>query len=96
VSFEAELPAVDEFAARIAKCLESWQHLVAERDGLEGYCNAFAGITLPSAASVGLHTAVDSNRSACSGASAGGSTGGMTWLGCGGSCGTGRDKGERA
>ena len=107
VSFEAQPPAVDEFAARIAKCLKSWQYLVAERDGLalgyaygsmhreraayrfsvevsayvdpahhrqgigrtlyrqlfddlaaKGYCNAFAGITLPNAASVGLHTAV--------------------------------------
>jgi len=107
VSFETVVPTVEEFAARIAKSLNGWQYLVAERDGravgyaygsmhreraayrfsaevsayvdpachrqgigrslylrlfddlaAKGYCNAFAGITLPNDASVGLHKAV--------------------------------------
>ena len=106
VSFETVAPSVEEFAARIAKCLNGWQYLVAERDGravgyayggvhreraayrfsvevsayidpachrqgigrplytrlfadlsAKGYCTAFAGITLPNDASVGMHTA---------------------------------------
>jgi phosphinothricin acetyltransferase len=107
VSFEAVVPGVEEFAARIAKSLSRWQYLVAERDGeiagyaygsvhreraayrysvevsayldprfhrqgigsalyrrlfddlsAMGYCTAFAGITLPNEASVGLHRSV--------------------------------------
>ena len=33
VSFEAEVPAVDAFAARITKALDGWAWLVAEEDG---------------------------------------------------------------
>src|SRR5258706_16036744 len=33
VSFETVVPAVDEFATRIAKALAGWQWLVAEIDG---------------------------------------------------------------
>jgi phosphinothricin acetyltransferase len=104
ISFETVVPAVDEFAARIAKSLAGWQYLIAERDGRavgyaygsahreraayrysvevsayidsahhrqgigralyrrlfddlagKGYCNAFAGITVPNDASVGMH-----------------------------------------
>ncbi len=33
VSFETVAPTVDEFAARIARCVAGWQWLVAERDG---------------------------------------------------------------
>ena len=107
VSFEAVVPPVEEFAARIAKSLKGWQWLVAERDGhcagyayggvhreraayrysaevsayihpryhrqgigralylrlfddlaARGFCNAYAGITLPNDASVGLHRSV--------------------------------------
>src|SRR5437763_6031759 len=107
VSFETVVPGVDEFAARIAKCLSKWQYLVAERDGriagyayasthreraayrfsvevsayldprfhrqgigsalytrlfddliAKGYCSAFAGITVPNDASVGMHRSV--------------------------------------
>ena len=104
VSFETVVPSVDEFAARIARSLSKWQHLVAEcagqiagyaygsahreraayrfavevsayvdprfhRQGIgsalyrrlfedltaKGYCTAFAGITVPNDASVGMH-----------------------------------------
>ena len=107
VSFETVVPTIDEFAGRIAKCLNGWQYLLAERDGrvlgyayggvhreraayrfsvevsayldpafhrqgigralytrlfedltAKGYCTAFAGITLPNDASVGLHKSV--------------------------------------
>ena len=107
VSFETVVPSVEEFGARIAKALDRWQCLVAERDGViagyaygsthreraayrysvevtayvharfhrqgigsalyrrlfddliaRGYCTAFAGITLPNDASVGLHRSV--------------------------------------
>ena len=103
-SFEAIVPTVEEFAARIRKALTGWQWLVAEEDGQsigyaygsshreraayrwstevsayvapnhhrqgigrllytdlladlvrKGYCNAYAGITLPNEASVALH-----------------------------------------
>jgi L-amino acid N-acyltransferase YncA len=104
VSFEVVVPTVEQFSARIAKALQGWAWLVAERDGQrigyaygcmhreraayrwsvevsayvhaahhrqgvgaalyaalfevlarEGYCNAYAGITLPNAASLALH-----------------------------------------
>jgi L-amino acid N-acyltransferase YncA len=107
VSFEAAVPTVEDFAARIGKSLSKWQYLVAECDGelagyaygsthreraayrysvevsayldqrfhrqgigsalyrqlfedliARGYCTAFAGITLPNDASVGLHRSV--------------------------------------
>lgn len=107
VSFETVVPSVDDFAGRIAKCLNGWQYLIAERDGrvvgyayggvhreraayrfsvevsayldpafhrqgigralytrlfedlaAKGYCTAFAGITLPNDASVGMHAAL--------------------------------------
>ena len=107
VSFETAAPTVDEFAGRIAKCLNGWQYLIAERGGravgyayggvhreraayrfstevsayldpayhrqgigralytrlfedlaAKGYCTAFAGVTLPNDASVGMHTAL--------------------------------------
>ena len=107
ITFEVAVPRVDEFAGRIAKCLNGWQYLVAEIDGrpvgyayggvhreraayrfstevsayiderhrrkgigralyarlfddlaAKGYCEAFAGITYPNDASVGLHAAV--------------------------------------
>ncbi len=107
VSFETEVPSADEFAARIAKSLKTWDWVVAEEDGrcvayaygsahrerpayrwsvetsvyvredhhrrgiakmlyiellerlkTKGYCNAFAGITLPNDASVALHTSL--------------------------------------
>lgn len=107
VSFETVVPSVEDFAARIAKSLSKWQHLVAERDGdvagyaygsthrerdayrysvevsayldprchrqgigsalyrrlfddliEKGYCTAFAGITVPNDASVGMHRSV--------------------------------------
>lgn len=104
VSFETEVPSVDEFTARIEKSLKGWAWLVAEVDGCiagyaygsqhreraayrwsvetsvylhpdfrrqgiaqslysrlfdelaeMGYCNAYAGITLPNDASVLFH-----------------------------------------
>jgi phosphinothricin acetyltransferase len=104
VSFETQVPTLQEFAARVRKGLSQWAWLVAERDGVlagyayggthreraayrwsaetsayvdprfqrqgigralyvalfdalaaRGYCNAYAGITLPNAASVALH-----------------------------------------
>ena len=107
VSFETVVPAVEEFAGRIAKSLSKWQWLVAERDGViagyaygsthreraayrfsvevsayldprfhrqgigsalyarlfedliaKGYCTAFAGITVPNDASIGMHRSV--------------------------------------
>lgn len=107
VSFETEVPTVEDFAARIAKALGGWAWLVAEADGRcagyayasrhreragyrwsaevsayvdpefhrrgigralylelfedlagKGYCNAYAGITLPNDASVALHRSV--------------------------------------
>jgi len=107
VSFETAVPAVEEFAGRIAKSLSKWQWLVAERDGViagyaygsthreraayrysvevsayldprfhrqgigsalyarlfedltaKGYCAAFAGITVPNDASIGMHRSV--------------------------------------
>ena len=33
VSFETVVPTVDGFAGRIAKCLNGWQYLIAERGG---------------------------------------------------------------
>ena len=33
VSFEAAIPSVEEFAARIAKSLSAWTWLIAEKDG---------------------------------------------------------------
>ena len=32
ISFETAVPATEEFAARMRKCLSAWQYLVAERD----------------------------------------------------------------
>jgi phosphinothricin acetyltransferase len=107
VSFELEVPSLEEFTERIANALAGWQWLVAEQDGrcagyaygsshrprkayrwsvevsayvhpdfhrrgigralyLElfrhladrGYCNAYAGITLPNEGSVALHRSV--------------------------------------
>lgn len=107
VSFETDVPAIDEFAARIRRYGAQWAWLVAERDGrclgyaygsphraraayrwsaetsayvdpsaqrqgvgralylalfdalaARGYCNAFAGMTLPNDASAGLHRSV--------------------------------------
>jgi phosphinothricin acetyltransferase len=107
VSFETQVPTVEEFAARVRKVLSQWAWLVAERDGAlagyayggthreraayrwsvetsayvdprfrrqgigtalyvalfdalaaRGYCNAYAGITLPNAASAALHRSV--------------------------------------
>jgi phosphinothricin acetyltransferase len=104
VSFETEIPPVEEFAARISKYTDGWGWLVAERDDrrvgyayasahrerrayqwsvetsayvhpdycrqgiarrlylelfdvliAKGYCNAYAGITMPNDASVGFH-----------------------------------------
>src|SRR5579863_6440583 len=104
VSFEVVAPTVEQFGARIAKAVDGWAWLVAERDGecigyaygsthreraayrwsvevsayvqashhrqgvgtalyralfailaSKGFCNAYAGITLPNAASVALH-----------------------------------------
>jgi phosphinothricin acetyltransferase len=38
VTFETAVPSADEFAGRIRKVLNSWQYLVAERDGrIVGY-----------------------------------------------------------
>jgi L-amino acid N-acyltransferase YncA len=105
ISFETDVPTIEEFAARIEKALGAWQWLVAERDGhcvgyaygslhrerpayrwsvevsvylhagflqqgigsalyasllpdlaAKGFCNAYAGITLPNAGSVALHS----------------------------------------
>jgi len=107
VSFEYEVPGVDEIRARIARTLPQFPWLVCETDGAvagyayggrhaeraayqwsadvsvylgpehrrvgvgralytvllrllaaQGYCNAYGGITLPNAASVGLHEAM--------------------------------------
>lgn len=107
VSFETVVPTVEEFAARIAKALASWQWLVAEQEGQcigyaygsshrerpayrwsaevsayvhashrrrgvgralylrllddladKGFCNAYAGATLPNEGSVALHRSV--------------------------------------
>jgi len=104
VSFETVAPAVDEFAARVAKALAGWQWLLAEsagecigyaygsahrerrayrwsvevsayvhpghhRQGVgrtlyerlledltrKGFCNAYAGITMPNEGSIALH-----------------------------------------
>ena len=104
VSFEEVVPTIEQFTARIAKALQGWAWLVAERDGrclgyaygsmhreraayrwsvevsayvhpssyrqgvgaalygsllevlaAKGFCNAYAGITLPNGASVALH-----------------------------------------
>lgn len=104
VSFETQVPTVDEFAARVEKALKGWAWLVAEVDGQiagyayggthreraayrwsvetsvylhsdfhrrgiakllysqlfdvlakKGYCNAYAGATLPNDASIGFH-----------------------------------------
>jgi L-amino acid N-acyltransferase YncA len=104
VSFEVDLPTVDEMRRRIEQTLARWPWLVCDADGevagyaygslhrdrtayqwsadvsvyiaaahrrggvgralytallrllrLQGYCNAYAGITLPNSASVGLH-----------------------------------------
>lgn len=104
VSFETQVPTVDEFAARVEKALNGWACLVAEVDGQiagyayggthreraayrwsvetsvylhsdfhrrgiarllysqlfdvlaeKGYCNAYAGATLPNDASIGFH-----------------------------------------
>jgi L-amino acid N-acyltransferase YncA len=110
VSFEQEVPSVEEYSARVRKYLEAWAGVVAEVDGQvlgyaygsahreraaykwsvettvyvaqgvqrsgigrslyaallpalaqAGYCNAYAGIALPNAASVGLHHAAGFN-----------------------------------
>lgn len=107
VSFETQVPGVDEFAARIRRYGSQWAWLVAEREGrvlgyaygsphreraayawsvetsayvdpaarrqgigralylalfdalaARGYCNAFAGMTLPNEASAALHRSV--------------------------------------
>jgi phosphinothricin acetyltransferase len=107
VSFEATVPTVTEFAARIQKAVVGWQWLVAERNGRcigyayasshreraayrwsvevtayvhpghyrqgiaralylrlfeelaqKGFCNAYAGVTLPNEGSVALHRSV--------------------------------------
>ena len=107
VSFETEVPSVDDFAGRIRRYGSQWAWLVAERDGrclgyaygsphreraayrwavetsayvdpsaqrqgagralylalfdalaAKGYCNAFAGMTLPNDASAALHRSV--------------------------------------
>jgi phosphinothricin acetyltransferase len=104
VSFEEVVPTIEQFAARIAKALQGWAWLIAERNGsclgyaygsmhreraayrwsvevsayvhpscyrqgvgaglygsllplltVKGFCNAYAGITLPNEASVALH-----------------------------------------
>ena len=104
VSFETQVPTVDEFAARVEKALNGWAWLVAEVDGQiagyayggthreraayrwsvetsvylhsdfhrrgiarllysqlfdvlaeKGYCNAYAGATLPNDASISFH-----------------------------------------
>ncbi len=106
-SFETEVPAVDEFAKRMRRCIATHAWLVAELDGRivgyayggthrtraayqwsaevsayvregfrrrgvarslyaelfdrlreRGYCNAFAGITLPNDSSVAMHVAM--------------------------------------
>lgn len=107
VSFEEQVPSLDEYAARVRKYLEVWAGFVAEADGrvagyaygsshreraayrwsvettvyvapgnhrmgigrrlydallpalaAEGYCNAYAGVTLPNDPSTALHQAV--------------------------------------
>ena len=107
VSFELEVPSVEEFAARIAKALAGWHWLVAEHEGqcvgyayasshrerpaykwsvevsayvapdhqrqglglalysqlfrelsTRGFCNAYAGVTLPNEPSLALHRKV--------------------------------------
>lgn len=104
VSFEASVPSLEEFSARIEKSLAGWAWLVAERDGQcigyaygsshreraayrwsvevsayvhadclrqgigsalyaqllpqlasKGFCNAYAGVTLPNESSVAMH-----------------------------------------
>ena len=106
ISFEQEVPSIEEYTARIRKYLTGWGGVVAETNGHmlgyaygsshreraaykwsvettvyvaqraqrsgigrklyaalipmlqhAGYCNAYAGVALPNAASVGLHTA---------------------------------------
>lgn len=107
ISFEEQVPPLDDYAQRVRKFLSAWAGVVAESDGkllgfaygsahreraayrwsVEttayvakglhrrgigrrlyeallptladlGYCNAYAGVTLPNEASVGLHQAV--------------------------------------
>jgi L-amino acid N-acyltransferase YncA len=108
ISFETEVPSLEDFSARLRKYLDGWAGVVAEADdgqllgyaygsphreraayrwsvetsvyvaqGVQrggigrqlyvdlmprlaaaGYCNAFAGVALPNAPSVGLHQAV--------------------------------------
>lgn len=107
ISFEEQVPSLDEFSARVEKYIAGWRCLVAERDGRvlgyaygsahrerpayrwsvetsvyvasdahrngvgrslyqlltpqlaeRGFCNAFAGVALPNAASIALHEAV--------------------------------------
>ncbi len=55
ISFEEELPSVDQLAARMsARPAMPW--LVVEIDGeVAGYATMYAGITLPNDSSVGLH-----------------------------------------
>lgn len=107
ISFEEDVPSVEELAARVRQYTERWGGVVAEADGRvigyaygsahraraayrwsvettvyvaqdsqrrgvgrglyhalmeklrdAGYCNAFAGVTLPNDGSIGLHRAV--------------------------------------
>lgn len=66
ISFEDVPPSDDEIRARIAAVHPQRPWLVAEDDGaflgyaydVLGYRRAFVGITLPNAASVGLHHAL--------------------------------------
>ncbi|HZZ90919.1 MAG TPA: GNAT family N-acetyltransferase [Usitatibacter sp.] len=111
ISFEREVPSVEEYGARVKKYLEGWAGVVAEDDlqvlgyaygsahreraayrwsvettvyvaqyaqrrGIGrrlyaallpklaelGYCNAYAGVALPNAASIGLHEVMGFRR----------------------------------
>jgi phosphinothricin acetyltransferase len=53
VSFELAPPSVEEVRDRLAKVLCQYPWLLCE-----GYVNAYAGVTLPNPASVGLHEAM--------------------------------------
>jgi len=62
----------------------------------KGYCTAFAGITLPNDASVGMHARWDLTRLASSGTSGGSSIAGTMSRGCRESCGRDHSSSELA
>ncbi len=54
ITFETEVPALEDFTSRIENIASSYPYLVCELDGtVAGY--AYASITVPNEKSIGLH-----------------------------------------